>query len=147
MSLRPSAAYLLCGLLALAAIATDAYFGPAEKSLPVPAAARPPAAAPVKTAALAPTFPAQVDSTSKPVAIAEPARPPLVDQLKAIDADYKALANPILDQSAPVIAPDDRARLAFLEQEKLADLGKILSAEELDIYQNQADPAAAPQRR
>lgn len=67
--------------------------------------------------------------------------------LTSIESDYHAMAGPILEQSASVIAPEDRNKLTFLDQEKLADLGKVLTTEELEIYQNTVDPTSAPRRR
>lgn len=74
-------------------------------------------------------------------------REKLTQQLQKIENDYKAIAQPIYDQSATIISPDDRAKLAYLDQEKFEDLGKVLTTAELDVYQSKTDEAAAPQRR
>ncbi|MFT3781613.1 MAG: hypothetical protein QM790_06305 [Nibricoccus sp.] len=71
----------------------------------------------------------------------------LAQQLQAIDADYKSMSENVLVDSQPIIQPADRAKLELLDKEKLADIGKVLSAEELDVYENTADPASAPRRR
>jgi hypothetical protein len=76
-----------------------------------------------------------------------PEREKLTHQLQTIVGDYAAIARPIYDQSPALIQKDDRDKLSYLENEKLADLGKVLSSDELEIYQNHADPASAPRRR
>jgi len=74
-------------------------------------------------------------------------REKLTQQLQTIENDYKAIAQPIYEQSAPLISPDDRTKLAYLDQEKFEDLGKVLTTAELEVYQNKADDSAAPKRR
>lgn len=74
-------------------------------------------------------------------------RETLTHQLQTIENDYKAIAQPVYDQSAALISPEDRIKLAYLDQEKFEDLGKVLTTAELEVYQNKVDESAAPKRR
>jgi hypothetical protein len=71
----------------------------------------------------------------------------LAQQLTSITTDYKDMAQGIYEQSPPLIRPEDREKLTFLEKEKTADLATVLTAEELELYQLKADETAAPRRR
>jgi hypothetical protein len=161
-----STKYLLLSALALAVIVGDAYFGrdnssrsgqPADTASEAAPALPPPAPQPPTNPQVASLSPSTVELTEAESAVSvektQPAETPsttdesLAETLKSIEADYHAMTQTILEKSAPVIAPTDRTQLAFLDQEKLADVGKVLTTDELEVYQNQTDPAAAPRRR
>jgi murein L,D-transpeptidase YcbB/YkuD len=56
-------------------------------------------------------------------------------QLQSINSDYAELQQEIYAKSKGVILAEDREKLAFLEKEKLADIAKTLTPQELEDFQ------------
>ncbi|MFT3869698.1 MAG: hypothetical protein QM715_14685 [Nibricoccus sp.] len=154
--------YLLLAAIALAVLVADALIGHFQRKpglespsqQPAKSANSSPEEKPFRQVAAlsAPATEVNLPVTAEQSAPVEAApeaqmREKLTQQLQKIETDYKAIAQPIYDQSAPLISPDDRAKLAYLDHEKFEDLGKVLTTAELDVYQSKADESAAPQRR
>lgn len=57
-----------------------------------------------------------------------------IDQLQRLDQDYNDLRNEVQTASRGIMLPEDREKLAVLEQEKRADLAKLLSPREMEDY-------------
>lgn len=57
--------------------------------------------------------------------------PEKIESLRRINGDYDDLMAEIRDRAKGIILPEDREKLAYLEQEKRADVAKLLSADEL----------------
>lgn len=68
-------------------------------------------------------------------------------QLQSIAADYRELAEQIYARSSGIIPPEDREKLGLLEQEKNADLAKVLTPPELEEYQQRSSDTDRLQRR
>jgi len=158
MHTRCSTKYLLLSALALAVIVCDVYFGrdnsdysvqasdAAIEATPAPLPLSCPQVASLSSSAVELTEPVPVEKSQLAETLAATSDN-LAEKLKSIEADYQTMAQPILAQSAPIIGAEERTKLAFLDQEKLADVGKVLSTDELEIYQNKTAPDAAPRRR
>ncbi len=58
-----------------------------------------------------------------------------VEQIQSIASDYSELTQEIYAKTNGLFLPEDREKLAFLEKEKLADLAKVLTPQELEDYQ------------
>ena len=70
-----------------------------------------------------------------------------VDRIQAILADYSDLSQEVYAKTSGTIQlPEDREKLALIEKEKLADLAKILTPEELEDYQLRTSSAASQLR-
>jgi len=63
-------------------------------------------------------------------------------QLAQITQDYNDLATQVRNEASDLMLADDRAKLAYLEKEKLADLATLLSPGELEDYQMRASNTA-----
>ena len=57
-----------------------------------------------------------------------------IDQLQRIEQDYNDLRNEVSLTARGVTLPEDREKLTMLEQEKRADLAKLLSPQEMEDY-------------
>jgi len=57
--------------------------------------------------------------------------PDKVERLRQTNADYDDLMAELRDQAYGIILPEDRAKLAYLEQEKRNDIAKLLTPDEL----------------
>jgi hypothetical protein len=57
-----------------------------------------------------------------------------IDQLQRLDQDYNDLRNEVQSASRGIMLPEDREKLTILEQEKRADLAKLLSPQEMEGY-------------
>jgi hypothetical protein len=55
-------------------------------------------------------------------------------ELDRINADYNELISEVRNGSQGILLPEDRAKLAYLEEQKRADITKLLSPEELLEY-------------
>lgn len=60
--------------------------------------------------------------------------PDRIERLNRLNSDYADLMTEARTDAKNIILPEDREKLAFLEQEKQADLAKLLSPEELFEY-------------
>jgi hypothetical protein len=59
-----------------------------------------------------------------------------IDQIQSITSDYNDLTQEIYAKTnGLVMLAEDREKIAFLEKEKLADLAKVLTPQELEDYQ------------
>jgi hypothetical protein len=63
-----------------------------------------------------------------------------IDLLQQIEDDYSDMATAIRAATNGILLPDDRAKLALLDREKLADLAAVLSPAELADYQVRSSP-------
>jgi hypothetical protein len=70
-----------------------------------------------------------------------------VDQLTAINRDYSEITALLRDRARGMILPEDREQFARLEQEKRADLARLLTPEELREYDLRSSPSAAAVRQ
>lgn len=68
--------------------------------------------------------------------------PEKIDALRRINGDYDDLLAEVRDRAKGIILPEDREKLAFLEQEKRADIAKLLSPEELLDFEMHSGPTA-----
>lgn len=57
-----------------------------------------------------------------------------IEQLQRLDQDYNDLRSEVQMASRGIMLPEDREKLTILEQEKRADLAKLLSPQEMDEY-------------
>lgn len=60
--------------------------------------------------------------------------PDKIDQLQRLDQDYNELRSEVQIASRGIMLPEDREKLAILEQEKRADLAKLLTPQEMEDY-------------
>ena len=65
-----------------------------------------------------------------------------MSELARISSDYDELINEVRTDSQGILLPEDRAKLAYLEQEKRADVVKLLSPEELLAFDMRSSPTA-----
>lgn len=73
--------------------------------------------------------------------------PEKLEKLQAINSDYNDLTQEIYAKmNGTVQLPEDREKLALLEKEKIADLAKILTPEEIEDYQLRSSTAASQLR-
>lgn len=63
-------------------------------------------------------------------------------QLQSINADYGELSQEIYAKSKGMMLAEDREKIAFLEKEKLADIAKTLTPQELEEFQFRTSPTA-----
>ena len=70
-----------------------------------------------------------------------------MDQVRRIAADYADLQTKIYAQAHGVMLPEDREKLALLQQELRADVSKLLTPDELMDYDLLASPTADLLRR
>ena len=63
-------------------------------------------------------------------------------QLQSINSDYSELTSEIYMKANGIMLPEDREKLAYLEKEKLADIAKTLTPQELEDYQLRSSPTA-----
>ena len=63
-----------------------------------------------------------------------------IDQLQRLDQDYNDLRNEVNSSTRGIMLPEDRQKLAMLEQEKRADLAQVLSPQEMDDYLMRTSP-------
>jgi hypothetical protein len=68
--------------------------------------------------------------------------PQKIGRLRAINKDYDDLANMVRARANGLMMQEDRDQLAVIEQEKRADLGKLLTPEELHEYDLRSSPSA-----
>lgn len=64
------------------------------------------------------------------------------DQVLEINKDYTEIAARLRDRARGVTLPEDREQLAFVEQERRADLAKVLTPDELREYDLRSSPSA-----
>ena len=57
-----------------------------------------------------------------------------IEQLQAIEADYSELAMQVRNDARGLMLPEDNAKLALLDKEKLVDFAKVLTPQELEEY-------------
>lgn len=70
-----------------------------------------------------------------------------IDQIQSIASDYSELTQEIYAKTnGMVMLAEDREKLAYLEKEKLADLAKILTPQELEDYQLRSGSTASQLR-
>ncbi|HEX2854574.1 MAG TPA: hypothetical protein VHO24_15190 [Opitutaceae bacterium] len=70
-----------------------------------------------------------------------------IELLQRIDEDYSELRNEVNLASRGIMLPEDREKLALLEQEKRADLAQMLSPAELEDYLMRTSNTTAQLRR
>lgn len=63
-----------------------------------------------------------------------------IDLIARINDDYSEMAGQVRAATQGIMLPEDRAKLALLEQEKRADLAAILSPQELEDYLMRSSP-------
>ena len=68
--------------------------------------------------------------------------PEKIRQLEAINKDYAEMAAEIRAETLGIVFPEDEAQLDLLEKERLADLARTLSPEELEAYELRASSTA-----
>lgn len=69
--------------------------------------------------------------------------PAKIEMLQRIDDDYAEMASEVRAATQGIMLPEDRAKLAYLEQQKHADLAAILSPAELQDYEMRTSPITA----
>ncbi len=67
-------------------------------------------------------------------------------QLQSINLDYGELSQEVYTKSNGMMLAEDRAKLAFLEKERLADIAKTLTPQELEEFQFRTSPTATQLR-
>jgi hypothetical protein len=65
-----------------------------------------------------------------------------MSELSRISSDYDELLAEVRTDSQGILLPEDREKLAYLEQEKRADIVKLLSPDELLAYDMRSSPTA-----
>ncbi len=76
--------------------------------------------------------------------------PAQAEAIRLINEDYNALTAEVHEGGAygrSILLPEDREKLAYLEQERAADIAKILPPSEIIEYELRHSPAAATIRR
>ncbi len=68
--------------------------------------------------------------------------PEKLAQLQSINSDYSELQQDIYMKTNGIFLPEDREKLAFLEKEKLADIAKTLTPQELEDFQLRSSQTA-----
>jgi hypothetical protein len=68
--------------------------------------------------------------------------PEKIRQIQAINADYGELMSQLREQARGIVLPEDRPALAYLEQQRRADLAKVLSPDELAEFDMRVSPSA-----
>lgn len=63
-----------------------------------------------------------------------------IEKFRSINQDYSDLMAEAREQARDIILPEDRARLAFLEEEKRKDIDKLLSADEQFEFELRSSP-------
>jgi len=69
-----------------------------------------------------------------------------IEQLQAIESDYSELAMQVRNDARGMMLPEDNAKLALLEKEKLADFAKVLTPQELEEYNLRSSTTASQMR-
>ena len=69
-----------------------------------------------------------------------------IEQLQAIEADYSDLTMQAQIGTHGIWLPEDQAKLALLEKEKLADFAKVLTPQELEEYNLRSSNTASQMR-
>lgn len=72
--------------------------------------------------------------------------PAKMSELDRIAADYDQLTSEVRNGAQGILLPEDRAKLAYLDQEKRADIAKLLSPDELLEYDLRSSPSAGQLR-
>lgn len=70
-----------------------------------------------------------------------------IRQVREINADYADLAAEVRANAKGIILPEDRDKLAYLEQQKQADIAKLLTPDELFEMQLRSSPTAKAVRQ
>jgi hypothetical protein len=65
-----------------------------------------------------------------------------MNEIERLNADYAELMQEVRNASQNILLPEDRAKLAFLEKEKRADLLKLLTPDELFEYDLRSSQSA-----
>ncbi len=65
-----------------------------------------------------------------------------MSELSRISSDYDELMGEVRNDSQGILLPEDREKLAYLDQEKRADLVKLLTPDELLAYDMRSSPTA-----
>ncbi len=63
-------------------------------------------------------------------------------ELDRITSDYNELMSEVRNGSQGILLPEDRAKLAYLDEQKRADIAKLLSPDELLEYDLRSSPSA-----
>jgi hypothetical protein len=63
-----------------------------------------------------------------------------IDLIQRIEEDYSEMRSQISSATQGIVLPEDRAKLALLEREKLVDLAVLLTPQELEDYQMRTSP-------
>jgi hypothetical protein len=66
-----------------------------------------------------------------------------IDQLQAIESDYSELAMQVQSTARGLMLPEDNQKLALLDKEKVADIAKLLTPEELAEYNLRSSNSAS----
>ena len=69
-----------------------------------------------------------------------------IEQLQAIEADYSDLTMQVQSGTHGIWLPEDQAKLALLDKEKLADFAKVLTPQELEEYNLRSSSTAGQMR-
>jgi hypothetical protein len=69
--------------------------------------------------------------------------PDKIEQIQRLNQDYNDLRNEVSMASRGIILPEDRQKLAMLDQERRADLAQILSPQEMEDYLMRTSPTTA----
>jgi hypothetical protein len=69
-----------------------------------------------------------------------------IEQLQAIEADYNELTMQVRNDAHGLMLPEDNAKLALLDKEKLADFAKVLTPQELEEYNLRSSTTASQMR-
>ncbi len=65
-----------------------------------------------------------------------------MSELSRINSDYGEMLSEVRTDAQGILLPEDREKLAYLEQEKRADIVKLLSPDELLAYDMRSSPTA-----
>ena len=69
-----------------------------------------------------------------------------MSELDRITSDYSELMSDVRNSAQNILLPEDRAKLAYLEQEKRADIAKLLTPDELFEYDLRSSSTASQLR-
>jgi hypothetical protein len=72
--------------------------------------------------------------------------PAKMSELDRINSDYAELIAEVRNASQGILLPEDRAKLAYLQQEQRADIAKLLTPDELLDYDLRSSPTAGQLR-